>query len=439
MAIQGGIYARGKFYLDYIRAKGGALASPKLYICWYDRNAGRIKRKSTGTGDVRLASEKLDRHYLADSKPQDVPEEVYTVSQALTDYWIMVGSTRVSADAVRSRLKLFSRFLDVQVEIGGLSDPITPMDINDEIMDRFRAWGQADPILTRKRDADGNWTHSSRRRAASTVEESVIQLKAALNHAASNGRATVPNLQHLTRDEVTAPRHFRLSVEMLARMLDYTATGAGNYAGHADRLIPLRRYLIGAISTMARPDAIMDMSVAPERYQWYPEQAVYDLNPAGRIQTRKRRPVLPIPKMLNGWLHSTDGKLVCREIVRQDEEGMDWVEQVPVASVKKSWTAMARDLGIPKGWGPKLIRHSVATIITSDRVNLIELEMALGHRVLKKTTSIYAIFEPDYLSSVRSAIERLWLQLEQICEHPLHANPTRVGEDGRRRRTGVGL
>lgn len=38
---------------------------------------------------------------------------------------------------------------------------------------------------------------------------------------------------------------------------------------------------------------------------------------------------------------------------------------------------MARDLGIPKDRGPKLIRHSVATTITRDRVDLIEQEWPL--------------------------------------------------------------
>ncbi|WP_454888208.1 hypothetical protein [Sphingobium herbicidovorans] len=435
MPIKGGLYARGEYYLDYIKGKGGKLASSKLYICWYCKNAGRIRRKSAGTSDVRLASEALDLHFLEATKPSSpAAVEVYTVSKAMTDYWLTTGSKRVSSDAIRARLKLLSRFLDHEVESGRMRDPILPMDLDDDVIDRFRSWGVEDPILTRKRGLSGEWTVSSRSRAASTVEESVIQLKAALNYAAVKGRAAVPQLKHLTRDEVTAPRSYRLSIEMLAKMLDYTATGAGKYAGHADRLVPLRRYLIGAISTLARPDAIMDMSVQSDRSQWYADAMVFDLNPAGRIQTRKRRSVLPIPPMLDHWLRATDGKLVCREVTRRDSDGREWIEQIPVTSVKKAWSAMAQDLGIPTGWGPKLIRYSVATIITKNRVDLFELEMALGHRVLKRTTSIYAIFDPDYLSTVRSCITSLWEELERLCEHPLHATLTQVGEDGRRRR-----
>ena len=256
---------------------------------------------------------------------------------------------------------------------------------------------------------------------SSTVEESVKQLKAALSHAVPKYLAIAPVLKHFTRDEVTPERTYRLSVEMLAKMLDYTATGKGNYAGHADRLLPLRRYMIGAISTLGRPDAILDMSADPEREQWQIAAGVFNLNPKGRIQTRKRRAMLPIPAMLDGWLRATEGHLVCREVRRKDADGNTWTDQIRVKSVKKSWAAMARDFGIPGGWGPKLIRHSVATIITRNRADLIELEMALGHRALKKSTSAYAIFDPDYLATIRAGIEELWRELEQKCEHPLHA------------------
>lgn len=59
--------------------------------------------------------------------------------------------------------------------------------------------------------------------------------------------AVAPVLKHLTHDDVTVERSYRLTIDMLPEMLDYTATGVGNYEGHADRLKPLRRYMIAAI------------------------------------------------------------------------------------------------------------------------------------------------------------------------------------------------
>ena len=55
--------------------------------------------------------------------------------------------------------------------------------------------------------------------------------------------AVAPVLKHLTHDDVTVERSYRLTIDML----DYTAAGVGNYEGHADRLKPMRRYMIVAI------------------------------------------------------------------------------------------------------------------------------------------------------------------------------------------------
>jgi len=49
----------------------------------------------------------------------------------------------------------------------------------------------------------------------------------------------------------------------------------------------------------------------------------------------------------------------------------------------------------------------MATILANRRVDLIELEIALGHRVLKKTSSRYAILDPEYLSTISAGIEDL--------------------------------
>src|SRR5690606_27969238 len=195
---------------------------------------------------------------------------------------------------IRARLKLFTRFLEAEIDVGRLHEPVLVDSIDDNLLTRFRAWSVADPILTKKRAPDGSWTHSSRPRSPSTAEESIIALKAALKYNKARMPA-VPELKHLTRKEVTPERRYRLSLDTLAEILDFTSSGAGNYAGHADRLLPMRRYLIAGISTLARPDAVFDMSVAPARQQWFPAFGIFSLNPAERLQTKKHRPTVPVP------------------------------------------------------------------------------------------------------------------------------------------------
>lgn len=423
-AIKGGVYQRGPFWLDHVRGADGAPASDRWYIWWYDSAAGRNQRKSTRSSDVRIACDKLDEHYLASHRPSQAEQDAYTVQDAIADYWLEHGQHLPSAEAVKARLKLLNRFIENEATAGRVPGLFIPELLDEQLLGRFRAWALADPIVARKKNEAGEWVDGkTRSRSPATVEESIIQLKAALNHAYANRRTRyVPPLKHKPRDKVTPERTYRLSVSAIGELLDYSLNGTGKYAGHGALLLPLRRYLIAAICTLARPDAIFDMSVAPVREQWMPNAQLFSLNQAGRIQTKKVRPVLPVVPLLASWLAVTDEWFICRESTRFDEKAqVDVVEQRPVGSIRSAWDGAREALGIPAGWGPKLIRHSMATILANRRVDLVELEMALGHRVLGKTSSRYAIFDPAYLETVRNGIEDVVADLTRAVGPAIHA------------------
>ena len=148
------------------------------------------------------------------------------------------------------------------------------------------------------------------------------------------------------------------------------------------------------------------MSISGERGQWMEQERRFNLNPQGRIRTKKLRPVLPVVDLLQAWLRATDEWFVCAEQVSLNNERQEEVvKQVRVSAIRSGWVSASRNLGIPAGWGPKLIRHSMATILANRRVDLVELEIAMGHRVLRKTTSRYAIFDPAYLGTISAGIE----------------------------------
>lgn len=390
------IYQRGAFGLDHDRGKNGAPLSPWLYICWYDQAKGRIRRKNTRERDVRLASNALDRHYLAVHKPTEAEKDSYSVSEAMTDYWLDHGSTAASADAIRARLKLVTRF-NVEAEAGRLLDPFLPRQVDDDWIRRFRKWAEADPIVARRKNEQGEWAESSRRkRAASTVEESVIQLKAALNFTEKRS-GHEPKFEHKTRAQVTPTRNDRLSIAAIGELLDFTIKGSGHYAGHADRLLPLRRYIIAAVTTLGRPDAILDMSITGSRGQWHPDMQVFDLNPAGRLQTKKYRAAVPIVGLLADWLGATNEWFVSGRKNIGTKEVPVW-QQYRVAAVKSAWNTAREQLKLPHGWGPKLLRHSTATLLANRRVPPTELKLLMGHEALEGSQKAYVIFAPDYLA-----------------------------------------
>lgn len=427
-SVKGGVYQRGEFWLDFVRGVRGRSASSRLYIWWYDTATGHQRRKSTGTDDLRLACNALDAHYLATHRPSQGDQATYSVAEAMTDYWLLHGRHQSSAEAIKARLKLVSRFLDREAHAGRLDDPFVPDQINEQFLVRFRAWALSDPIVARKKDDGGNWVDGqSRPRQPSTVEESIIQLKAAVRHAYDNRRIRyLPPIKHKTRAAVTPTRNDRLSLAGIGELLDYTLTGAGSYTTPA-RLLPLRRYMVAAICTVARPDAILDMNVAAERGQWMPDAGIFSLNPAGRIQTRKRRPVLPVVPLLQHWLERTDEWFVCQERRSFDEgQQINVVKQLPVGSIRSAWDTARAALGIPDGRGPKYLRHSMATILANRGVPPDEIALIMGHRILDPMTEVYVIHSPEYLKHFRAALEEVLADLTKMAGTALHPNFTQV-------------
>lgn len=432
-AIKGGVYQRGGFWLDLDRGAGGKPKSASWYIFWYDPTSGHHRRTSTRTSDVRLACDKLDAHFLATHKPSASEQDIYFVCEAMTDYWIEHGQHQSSSEAIRARLNLMTRFIDRETAARRLPEAFVTEMIDDQFLARFRAWAVADPIITMKKE-NGEWVESSRRpRAASTVEESIIQLKAAVKRAYDGRRIRyLPPIKHKTRSAVTPKRTDRLSLNALGELLDYTMTGGGPYATPA-RLLPLRRYIIAAICTLARPDAILDMSVLPKRGQWSPDaglSGLFALNPVGRVQTNKRRPVLPVVPLLRRWIEETDEWFVCQERISFDpDQQIDVVEQIAVASVKTAWNSARAALGIPEGRGPKYLRHSMATILANRSVPPDEIALAMGHRVLPSTTEDYVIFNPDYLQGFRAGVEDVISDLTKMAGAALHPKLTRKADN----------
>src|SRR5688572_29703751 len=68
----------------------------------------------------------------------------------------------------------------------------------------------------------------------------------------------------------------------------------------------LHAFLIGMISTVARPAAVLQLT----RFQCDLHRNVIDLNPAGRARTKKRRPVVPMASALRPWIECGSDHLV---------------------------------------------------------------------------------------------------------------------------------
>lgn len=386
-----GVYRRGPYWLDLDRQRDGTPRSPNFYIFWYDPERGRTVSSSTGTPMLEAAQLALDAHFLKQTggRPictacgQTLPESHgMLVLDAIADYLVTVAPKRESEEAIRVRL---AHVVDY---IAGLPNQGVPCNaVNEQWVAEFRTAMAAVPIANRRKDGSFG---IARQRSPSTIENSVIQLAAAIKHTTGQG----PNFRPIQTTKLNRSPTYRASIEDLGAMLRWCIDGGALYN-------PLRRFIILSIATCARPDAVHGFSTEPARQQWLPGHQLIDLNPKSRQQTKKHRPMVKCPQQLVPILNAEKGHFVCSKAGA-------------VSSVKTAWRSMTDALDLPSH-GTKDIRRSMAVLMKKRKVPDDEVETLLGHRTMKATTRIYAPYDPEYLSYATQAIEEIMTDLMALA------------------------
>lgn len=392
-----GLYHRGPYRLDWDRKRDGSLRTPYLTIFWYDAERGRERSASTGTGELAEAKAALDRHYLANTTGEAFCPTCgqrrqaaagFLVTQAVSDYL----AVKAGGDpAIGHRIAHVVAFI---ADTGRAA--LTCRQFDEGMASRFRDWMASRPIA-----------NTDRERSPSTIENSLIQLAAAIRLSHRRGDSPVPpQFRPIPTVQLNRTPQHRSDVAELARMFAYAIDPRFPVKRAA-----LHRFLIGAVGTLARPEEVHDISTEPEREQWNSNARVLNLNPRGRRQTRKYRATIPTPWQLAQWLDARP---------RQRFVG--------VASVKSAWEAMAVDLGLPGDGesGMKLIRRSMATLLRNrlPKADWPEIEMWLGHDRFDTTSAIYAPFDPGYLAAARAEIEAILNEIEALVPGAIYRTNT---------------
>lgn len=355
-------------------------------IVWYDSERRRERSLSAGSSDDEAARIALDRHYLETTGGEYAPPVSRVsplVAAVIADYQLAHGDQAASSDAIRHRLA------HVVGYVSTLPDKAIRCEAIDERwIGKFRAWLARQPIIG-----------SKRQRSPATIENSVLQLAAAIRWARQ-----IPTFKTIHLPDVTRSPAFRASIPQLAAMFRYAMEGP--------RRTNMLAFLRLSVATWARPDAVMDASAAPERGQWLSQARAFNLNPVGRRQTRKRRALVPVPECVGQWLDTIKGPVVPQEMS------------------KATWRRMQAALGLPfEGQaGMKLIRRSVAhhaRPLIGER-DWIQGETYLGHRK-PSTSDIYALPDPAHLGVALAATQTIIDQIEALAPGAFYRDFTAHG------------
>lgn len=207
--------------------------------------------------------------------------------------------------------------------------------------------------------------------APSTIRTDMEMLRACLRWRYSD---TAPSVWI---PPASAPRDHWLTKDQARQLVDACDTAH------------IKLFLILGLATGARAGAILDLAWSRVDFA----QGTIDYRSAGRVQTNKRRTVVPMNARSRSALEEAySGRL--------SDSVIEWNGK-PVGSVKKAIQRLSQRTGID--FSPHVLRHSCAVWMAQDNVPMQMISQYLGHTSLRMTESTYARYSPAFMRDASEA------------------------------------
>ncbi len=373
------LFELGKYWLAVEKGR------PGYYCFWYEPRTRRVRR-------ARCASETLEEAKLelaeivVKGSLRNIDDHLAPV---LETYFLERTDKRPSKKPARRAAALLLEFFEA--ELATKTPRVFAFD--EKCQAQFIAW------------AARQHAHSVK-----TISRNMSVVAAAIAHAKIKDFdvAYAPTKIEEILDAQAAPikgeeRRFIPTDEELARFLDHVDGAA------------FRACLI-MLNTGCRPEAALDLAPA----QRNAEAGLVQLNPDGRRQTRKWRPVVRETICLEAWLNAWDHE-------RGDaDEAVKAAAYVGLAAVDSLQSAITRARAKEKANLPRLvgysIRHKMATVLRRYAVPEDQIAMQLGHRrPALRTTGLYGEYEPSYLKAASDALDAFMIRVQGMTKRRLFA------------------
>ena len=251
----------GKWFLD--RRPNSA----NWCACRFDPETRQTRRTSLGTSDIQAAQVRLAEHVTKHEALKEAQPDEVLLETILIRYYEQHAKRLPSAEQARHALAHWSDHFP-----GATVSELSPQR-QEAFVAALEAKGYKPSYISR-----------------------ILSVgRAALNWAYKRQELrSVPFVMDVKRDlDQEAERFRELSMEEVARLL-----------AAAERVPHLLRFCLISLNTLARPDAVLDL--APEQIDL--AKRLISLNPKGRRQTKKYRPVVPISDTLLPWLKHCEGE-----------------------------------------------------------------------------------------------------------------------------------
>ncbi|MCA9304903.1 MAG: site-specific integrase [Phycisphaerales bacterium] len=157
----------------------------------------------------------------------------------------------------------------------------------------------------------------------------------------------------------------------------------------------LRLFVLIAAHTLQRPGAILGLRIE----QVDLSRGVIDFLPLGSMQTRKRRPVVPITSTLMPLLRNAIDRSQSGFVVEYNGTRLK--------AIRTSFTKARKRAGLGSDVTPYVLRHTGATLLAAAGIPLRQVAGMLGHSELR-TTEMYAKHSPRFLRDAAEMLDDLF-------------------------------
>lgn len=203
-----------------------------------------------------------------------------------------------------------------------------------------------------------------------TIRKQLTPLSASFNHAHKEGRIAPPPI--VTMPSPPPAKDIFLTQPQAIELFRATKTPH------------IKLYIALGLYTGARKSAILDLKWA----QVSLEKRLINLNPPGRTQTKKLRPIVPINDDLLFLLKEA------RSVPRCGEYVVMFGGQ-KVGNIKKAFARICDMVGL-KNVTPHTLRHTFATWLAQEGVSMGRIAKLLGDRETTVERN-YAHHSPEYM------------------------------------------
>jgi len=222
-------------------------------------------------------------------------------------------------------------------------------------------------------------------RATRPVSDATVRLELSLLSTALGMVAKDRNIPEITNkpDMWLPPASERQERHLTARQ--FKKLQAGAIAPHASL------YMALGVFTLARPSALFDLRWTQVDFI----RNLIDLNPPGRRQTAKKRPIVPMGPLLREAMEKAFRARTCEYVIESGGK--------PIASIKKAFQAAGKRSGVHAT--PYTLRHTGAVWSAEQGTPMPVLAQLMGHDDDRTTQKHYARFSPDYLRGASQSVE----------------------------------